>query len=86
MKHDASKFKPFHMHFSLHIEYTIMKKYLVNKKEIQLIIFLKTNIKLWYNVLRGCPSCDPIYWKQRRWDVTYHIVQLYPFIYYHNKG
>jgi hypothetical protein len=33
MKDDASKFKPFHMHFSLHIEYTIIKKYLVDRKE-----------------------------------------------------
>jgi hypothetical protein len=27
MKDDVSKFKPFHMHFSLHIEYTTMRKY-----------------------------------------------------------
>jgi hypothetical protein len=46
MKHDASKFKPFHMHFGLHIEYTTMRKYLVNRKEIQLIKKFKTNIKL----------------------------------------
>ncbi len=61
MKHEASKFKPFHIHFSLHIEYTTTKKYLANRKEKQLIKKIKTNIKLRYNVLRGCPSCDPIY-------------------------
>ncbi len=33
MKNDVSKCKPFHMHFSLHIEYTTMRKYLVDKKE-----------------------------------------------------
>jgi hypothetical protein len=33
MKDDASKFKPFHVHFSLHIEYTTTKKYLAERKE-----------------------------------------------------
>jgi hypothetical protein len=33
MKDDVSKFKPFHMHFNLHIEYTTMRKYLVDRKE-----------------------------------------------------
>jgi len=65
MKHDASKFKPFHMH-RFHIEYTITKKYLADRKEKQLINFFKMNIKLIYNVLKGRPSCDPIYWKQQR--------------------
>ncbi len=66
MKDDVSKFKPFHMHFSLHIEYIAMKKYLVDRKEKQLIKKFKTNAKLGYNVLRVHPSCDLIYWKQRK--------------------
>jgi hypothetical protein len=35
MKHDASKFKPFHMHH-FHIEYIITKKYLADRKESNL--------------------------------------------------
>jgi hypothetical protein len=66
MKDDVSKFKPFHMHFSFHIEYTTMRKYLTSRKEKQLIKKFKTKIKLGYNVLRGCPLCDPIYRKQQR--------------------
>ncbi len=66
MKDDASKFKSFHMHFSLHIEYTTMRKYLAYIKEKQLINFFKTNIKLGHNVLRGHRSCDPIYRKQQK--------------------
>ncbi len=50
MKEDVSKFKPFHMHFNLHIEYTIAKKYLVDRKEKQLIKKFKKNTKLGYNV------------------------------------
>jgi hypothetical protein len=45
MKDDVSKFKPFHMHFSLHIEYTTMRKYLVDKKEKQLIKKFMVNTK-----------------------------------------
>jgi hypothetical protein len=66
MKDDASKFKPFYMHFSLHIEYTTTRKYLVDIKEKQLIKKFKMNTKLRYNVLRVRPSCDPIYRKQQR--------------------
>jgi hypothetical protein len=53
MKNDVSKCKPFHMHFSLHIEYTTMRKYLVDKKEKKLIKKFKMNIRLGCNVLRG---------------------------------
>jgi hypothetical protein len=52
MKNDVSKCKPFHMHFSLHIEYTTMRKYLVDKKEKTLINFFKMNTKLVCNVLK----------------------------------
>jgi hypothetical protein len=61
MKDDASKFKPFYMHFSIHIEYTTTKKYLVDRKEKQLIKKFKTNTKLGYNVFRVHLLCDPIY-------------------------
>jgi hypothetical protein len=63
MNYDASKFKPFYMHFSLHIEYATTKKYLVDRKEKQLIKKIETNTKLGYNVPRVHLSCDPIYWK-----------------------
>jgi len=53
MKNDVSKCKPFHMHFSLCIEYTTMRKYLVDKKEKKLIKKFKMNTKLGCNVLRG---------------------------------
>ncbi len=66
MKDDVSKFKPFQMHFNLHIEYTTTKKYFVDRKEKKCIKKLKKNIKLGYNVLKVHPSCDPIYWKQRK--------------------
>ncbi len=33
MKDDVLKFKPFHMHFGLQIEYTTTRKYLVDRKE-----------------------------------------------------
>jgi hypothetical protein len=33
MKDDVLKFKPFHMHFGLQIEYTPTRKHLVDRKE-----------------------------------------------------
>ncbi len=33
IKDDVLKFKPFHMHFGLQIEYTATRKYLVDRKE-----------------------------------------------------
>ncbi len=53
MKDDVLKFKPFHMHFGLQIEYTATRKYLVNRKEKQCIKKLKVNTKLTHNVLKG---------------------------------
>jgi len=63
MKDDVLKFKAFHMHFSLQIEYTTTRKYLANRKEKQFINFLKVNTKLGHNVRKGCLLFDPIYWK-----------------------
>jgi hypothetical protein len=33
MKDDVLKFKPFHMHFGLEIEYATTRKYLIDRKE-----------------------------------------------------
>jgi len=63
MKDDVLKFKAFHMHFSLQIEYTTTREYLANRKEKQFINFLKVNTKLGHNVRKGCLLFDPIYWK-----------------------
>jgi len=54
--------KPFDMHFELEVKYSVSQMYLLDWKEKELTIALKSNSKAGYNLLQGyCPSSDPIY-------------------------
>ena len=66
MKEDTTKFKHFFEHFEMAIKYTTPKKYLANKMEKKLIRQYKSEVGCCYNIMRGWPTSDPLYWTIRR--------------------
>ena len=66
MRKDAQNFYHFLDHFEMTIVYNTARKYLANRKEKQLIKKYQSEAGRSYNIMRGRPSSDPLYWIIRR--------------------
>jgi predicted GIY-YIG superfamily endonuclease len=66
MRADAKSFKPFEEHFHMDVVYTTSRKYLADKMEKKLIWNYQSEPLKSYNIMRGRPSGDPLYWMLKR--------------------
>ena len=66
MRKDAKIHQPFRNHFELQTVFTTARKYLTDRKEKQLIRMYQSQPNKSYDILRGRPSADPLYWIWRR--------------------
>jgi hypothetical protein len=66
MRKDARTYQPFLAHFQFQIVFTTARKYLADRMERQLIRMYQSEPHKSYNILRGRPSADPLYWILRR--------------------
>ena len=60
------KYKPFFEHFEMEIKYTTQKKYLADRMEKKLFRQYQSEVGRCYNIMRGRPTSDPLYWTIRR--------------------
>ena len=62
----ARLYVPFKEHFHMNIEYRTTWKYLADRIEKKLIKKYQSEPLKSYNIMRGCPSADPLYWMLKR--------------------
>jgi hypothetical protein len=62
MRADAKLYKPFDQHFYMDVVYTTTQKYLADRMEKTLIWKYQSESLKSYNIMRGRPSGDPLYW------------------------
>jgi len=60
MRNDAIKYQWFNMHFHLEMKYITSQRYLVDRKEKELIHVLKSNTKTEYNFFQRRFSYNPL--------------------------
>ena len=66
MRADARLYVPFEEHFDMNIEYRTTRKYLADRIEKKLIKKYQSEPLKSYNIMRGRPSADPLYWMLKR--------------------
>ena len=66
MRADAKLYVPFEEHFQMDIVYRTTRKYLADRMEKKLIKNYQSEPLKSYNIIRGRPSADPLYWMLRR--------------------
>ena len=66
MRVDVKLYVPFEEHFHMDVEYRTTQKYLANMIEKKLVKKYQSEPLKNYNVMRGRPLADPLYWMLMR--------------------
>ena len=66
MRVDAKLYVPFEEHFHMDVEYKTTQKYLADRMEKKLIKKYQSEPLKSYNIIKGRPSADPLYWMLKR--------------------
>ena len=70
MRGNATLYVPFAQHFYMDVVYTTTQKYLADRKKKQLIRINQSKPLRSYNIMRGHPLADPLYWMLKRKSIN----------------